>query len=37
MKEGERHYFERKATQMEAILNLCASKEVAHEDHARKA
>ncbi len=37
VKEGERHLFEKGIAKMEVILNICASKEVMHEDHARRA
>jgi len=37
MKKGERHHLKRRIIHMEAILDLCASKEVMHENHARGA
>jgi hypothetical protein len=35
--EGESHHFKREAIEMEAILNLCASRKTTHKDHARRA
>jgi hypothetical protein len=37
VEEGERHFFEKGIVKMEVIPNLCASREVMHEDHARRA
>jgi len=34
--KGEKHHFKRKVIEMETILNLCASREVTHEDHVKK-
>jgi hypothetical protein len=34
--KGEKHHFKRKAIEMETILNLCASREVAHKDHVKR-
>jgi hypothetical protein len=36
VEKGKRHHLERKVVQMEAILNLCASKETVYKDHAKK-
>jgi hypothetical protein len=37
VKKGERHHREKKVVDMKAIVNICASKEVTHKDHARGA
>jgi hypothetical protein len=37
VEKGERHHLERKVVQMEAISNLCASKEVVYKNHAKRA
>jgi hypothetical protein len=34
--EGEMHHFNRRAIEMEAIPNLCASRKTTHKDHARR-
>jgi hypothetical protein len=37
MKKGEKHHLKGRIIHMEAILDLCASKEVVHKNHARGA
>jgi len=34
--KGEKHHFKIKVIEMETIPNLCASREVTHEDHVKK-
>jgi len=33
MKKSEKYHLKRRVVQMETILNLCANREVVHEDH----